>query len=563
MKILSVTLSIIFLFGCLSGCAPNTISFSARDVEFVEDGPSADPYLPGQLTYTPQTDKAQHLTYSGEAASVTVVDEDGGEWTLSIPAGALPEVESVEITASPIADGAFSEGGAGFIGLQLEPQGLIFKKPVTLTYQGEGRQFPLVLLSDSDGNSLEPLPAQGSDTGFSVEFDHFSTITAADADPSPDEALALAEEVLTKSEKCLKEKLKVKVPDIDLEDMRTSIFDQLKQTERDLLCPEAGYLAALATLPEMLSRAGQLDAAYQRRISSVYQAMSSRFYAKIDAFIDKYEDEPEQAFVMLRVYYYNKVLAVLPIGVNLHADLSEGEQQSVREQVDKNLARYEEISARWGNAAWEKGMEELRDHNFRVLMAVYVMTVEFPIRHEAFQSDAMISQAQDAMAFELSFEGTIKDSQPNAQATWSVQGRIPLSFYFELQDEDVHKVFVWTGTGSTSFTGYQSDTGMELAPGDTPVEAEVKLLGSSPDFQLALRPQALSPDKLIYSDKDGTYTVSQMQRLLASILVEYYDAGRYEVVTDLDNDATTQTKIDARLEETRANYTLKMTHTPH
>ncbi len=563
MKRISIVLSVVLLLGSLAGCAAAPMTFSAQDVAFVEDGPASDPYLPGRLAYTPQPERAQRITYTGEAASLTVADADGGQWTLAIPAGALLGEENVEITASPIADGAFSQGGAGFIGLQLEPQGLVFSKPVTLTYQGEGRQFPLVLLSDSEGSSLEPLPAQGSDTGFWVSFDHFSTVTAADADVSPEAAQALAEEVLAKAEKCLQEKLKVKVPDIEFEDMDESIFAQLDQTERDLLCPEAGFLAALATLPEMLFQAGLLDSAYQGRINRVYQSMSNRYYAKIDAFIDKYGDEPEQAFLMLRVYYYHKVLAVLPIGVHLHEDLSEGEQQRIREQTDENIARYEEVSVRWGNAAWEKGIEELRSHNFRVLVAVYYMAIDFSVRHEAFKTERMLSQAENVMAFELSFEGKITDSQPDAHATWSVKGHIPLTFHFEFWDEDVRKVFVWTGTGSTSFTGYQSGTGMKLAPGDSPVEAEVQILSRSPDFKLSLRPKALSPDNLEYSDRDGTYTVGSFNMLLASILVEYYDAGHYVAVVDFDNDATTKAKLDARLEYTQVKYTLEMTHTPH
>jgi hypothetical protein len=166
------------------------------------------------------------------------------------------------------------------------------------------------------------------------------------------------------------------------------------------------------------------------------------------------------------------------------------------------------------------------------------------------------------MAFELKFEGKIEDNQPDARATWSIQGSVPLTFHFEMWDEDVHKYFIWTGTGSAKFTGYQSSTGMRLAPGDTPIEAEVLILGRSPDYKLSLRPKALSPDKLEYSDDDGTYTIGSMQLLVASIMTEYYKFGRYEIVVDFENDANTECDLDAQTEYTQIHYTLDMTHTP-
>jgi len=121
-----------------------------------------------QVTVTLEADRIAHADINDQGGEVSAVSAGGVEFHLSIPPGALPGDYSIRLTPVSKMDGLNLSGG--LLGaVQMEPEGLIFLKPATLTitlppdippeevvpfaYQGSGESLYLYL-AKLEGNKL-------------------------------------------------------------------------------------------------------------------------------------------------------------------------------------------------------------------------------------------------------------------------------------------------------------------------------------------------------------------------------------------------------------------------
>lgn len=147
--------------------------------------PTPPPDL-GSIHYTADTGLQANTTYAhdGNPAVVTVTDGQGYIWTLTIPYGALPWPEKVTLTpfASLDTTGSVTKATSG---VRLEPDGLYFVQPATLSVQPPSgvQAAGLIFSLNHDGTGVQFAPTATGTGAVSAQIDHFS---AAAYDPSQD-----------------------------------------------------------------------------------------------------------------------------------------------------------------------------------------------------------------------------------------------------------------------------------------------------------------------------------------------------------------------------------------
>ncbi len=124
------------------------------------------------------------------SAGGTVTSDDGAA-VLVIPPGALDQGQEIRVTALTAAGFDTMVGGTFMAGYQLEPDGLTFNQPATLTRTfsnlatsvGDETTIPLLIAISASGSTRETLPVSNFDIDlddnsvtFGAEVSHFSSL---------------------------------------------------------------------------------------------------------------------------------------------------------------------------------------------------------------------------------------------------------------------------------------------------------------------------------------------------------------------------------------------------
>ena len=171
-------LTFVFLMSCLLiGCGqqgePTTESAAVagsvtRTGELAESGS-----LLGTVFFERQT-ISQTILYDprGSEQSLSLTDQGGTTWTLTLPPGAL--LESREITMTALSEIKSEKLGDILTGIELKPDGLEFLEPVKIRTENDrlGSQ-DIILSSDGDGQRLDFVEMSG-DTALQAKLYHFS-----------------------------------------------------------------------------------------------------------------------------------------------------------------------------------------------------------------------------------------------------------------------------------------------------------------------------------------------------------------------------------------------------
>src|SRR5262245_47683239 len=118
-------------FNSSSSSSSSVVRIRPRAAERPADGS-------GPLAVTPALDTARAVsaTVTSDGGTLTATAANGAVFTLTIPAGAIPEEETITMTPiASIPDLPFSGGLAGAGAVQLEPEGLLLLKAATLVIQ--------------------------------------------------------------------------------------------------------------------------------------------------------------------------------------------------------------------------------------------------------------------------------------------------------------------------------------------------------------------------------------------------------------------------------------------
>jgi|GEM_PF-5049414 len=191
-----------------AGTVSESIDLSGLDdVEVVMDGTSAPPPEPsesvlGSVSFTPDTARTAKGEYlpGEDGLTLEVTDAQGIKWSLEIPTGAVPSVETVSMTAlGGIKGDVLTEVKSGVL---LEPDGLQFVRAARLTASGPGIDDMVLLMADHGGGLLTYEPGVRSDGKITIGLMHFSSSFAGGED---DPAMDGMKSEMTKALKDLRE----------------------------------------------------------------------------------------------------------------------------------------------------------------------------------------------------------------------------------------------------------------------------------------------------------------------------------------------------------------------
>lgn len=145
------------------------------------DGGTQNPKTgPVTTSFTLDTANAATATLDATGGTVTATGSDGTTYTLTVPAGAL--YASTDITVTPLTGVKIDGAGAAWeVGAKLEPEGILFLTPVTLTVKtsAAASSKASVTLVDSSTSLFVPQASGTTGTSFTAKLHHFSTYVIA------------------------------------------------------------------------------------------------------------------------------------------------------------------------------------------------------------------------------------------------------------------------------------------------------------------------------------------------------------------------------------------------
>jgi hypothetical protein len=278
---------------------------------------SAEAYEPkslGSATFTVDDSKTRSVDYRAEDTdvSMSVTDGNGLTWRLDIPKDALPQSQTIKMTAMS----SVSVDTLGVLagGVVLEPDGLAFLTPAKLTVTGNGvKTNSLLLTGGQDGSNLAFTSCANKEGVVTADIFHFSTamMSGSDDNAQTDKMSKSADEQMKNALKEANDLLKRPIddppipPDISLKckkgthdldinkyyheflknfkEPEMSVATALLSAEKaTLLLGTSNNSGAMNTAVKLLDR---LSAKISKIISN-YQSQPDKFYATSAAFVE-------------------------------------------------------------------------------------------------------------------------------------------------------------------------------------------------------------------------------------------------------------------------------------
>lgn len=349
--------------------APVDVSSEVEEVESVAqivDGPLTPveiryPSL-GSIAFELDSSATATAEYFPERETVLeLTDAAGLTWTLTVPIYALETPQTLTMTAlantrSQDVPGSLSGG------LLLEPDGLRFNMPATLTVSGsDAAGLPFVLTGKNDGTAITVANMEKPGVG---SIDHFSTVYMSRVEQ--EQVMEEMYKKLNESEKALfqqaRELLKnpniaVPVPpSIPLEctsEADAKVYaEQLKEFLTEVYKPEGDLINKLIAI----KRGKALLGRETEVVFTLENRLLSRMVKKVRLLIKTYQGQEE------------KLNAVSTLAMKVAKEV-----QLLSEEPGGDVLFAEEIRA-WAESLIDKMVEEIRtQHNYRKVSAVWKM----------------------------------------------------------------------------------------------------------------------------------------------------------------------------------------------
>ncbi|MDD4493219.1 MAG: hypothetical protein PHV32_02535 [Eubacteriales bacterium] len=544
----------------LTGCSLKNILQPSENAAVSEDGMNTtakDPAekhtveklnLLGDVTFVPDSDGAKEAVFSYEETVLRVKDSSGFTWKLTIPANGLLSEET--ITMTPLKD-VKDARGRELSGVLLEPDGLKFIMPATLTITGDGAEQGWIYCADHSGKNPEFILVQQPDGKIEGKISHFSS-AIVDQNPNlldPEKKAVLdnwVKKTIPKVKDLLEDDLELpNPPKIDLECYDDDADAEVGEYKKELSGDETAYLAGLAQAYAVYIKMGDPMAG---EIRPLLNQLSKRAEAKIVEFYEKYSPDPER--------YFLAVALIEDAAVAYGSQFITGEESS-GELDDSVFKRIMDILRDWGKQTMEYIIEQIRTkHNYK-LMAAALITNNMLQAADV----NLLDKLRDAFTFKVSFDGKLVDSDEHGTTTWSTKGEALVRL------ESVEK-FALSGEGVGMNTDYHT-TDKVMVPfmltKDFPVDVQVYLAPCGKE-QAVVFIDKLGAESLTYKDEDGQeYTAYSVFNGMWILLKDNYDKKKnmFGVVMDFESGgAVFEETMKGSSETAEVTYTIRLEHSP-
>lgn len=200
-QLLSLVLTVFLFTGCTGPAVTNPPGSESADTEAISSGPAGfsdaenaevtlvenpgdfpdyRPMIEGSVQFEEDPSRQASVEFLANGIEKALLLEDGNglTWQLTIPADALTYPETITMMSMKnISSGLGTISG----GIVLQPDGLRFAAPVTLSVKGKGIETSgLTFSGDGKGGELELPIVQRGEGGVEMKILHFSTAYATD-----------------------------------------------------------------------------------------------------------------------------------------------------------------------------------------------------------------------------------------------------------------------------------------------------------------------------------------------------------------------------------------------
>lgn len=352
----------------------------------------------------------QYDTDSSNEQQVRLETPDGLVWDLIIPAHAL--LEDATITMTSLKNVESPSIGSIKAGVLLEPDGLQFYKPATLTLSGNAGSNPLLLSGNHDGSKTGLALVEKTNGGVSARLLHFSSIYDYPLDDEHkmtqlrEKAAGNYEEIRQIALDFLKTPIRTPAPKpMSLRcpaDHKPMYEDELRQFLAVFYHPEgeiAQELLAAARTVALLNGGDTPEEA-----TDICMRLAKRLLKK--------------AYKLSNTYYPQEEY-LLPIGT---AALSvERDYQLLGGPDDRSTIN---MIGDWVNKVAQQFLDDLRDkHDYKAAKPALRLGREAVLFGTG--SDNILQEVQDALNFEVRFECEVTLEGTEGNLTYKTSGKAP------------------------------------------------------------------------------------------------------------------------------------------
>lgn len=428
-------------------------NYNDMDVEIV-DTPPEPMRFPGRslgnVAFTVDKGRTASLQCpaDGKEKSISVKDDSGVEWTLSIPGNGLIKEEEISITPLNNIE-VDTLPGSKLHGLMLKPDGLDFLKCLTISIKKSGESIKgMVLTAKHDGSELVLCPVDAYDGGVKAPLEHFSTLFfLPNSDPAiaelKEKAKAQYDEAVEAAEELLKKSITVPAPpSISFECMNDQKIARAKEYAELVPKEEEEVLGRLLSADRSISLLSGEDSDFSLAIRIL-----NRMKAKVSKIIRQYEPDPE------------KLLAVFHAAVR------------VWRQYDFLTGDGPQISTflGWAENARKYYMDRLiKDHEYKAFGAA----LELDRMCDVLGGSGNLQQIISALTFKLTVE-TVLDV-PGYNITVKGEGTLKAVSESDTIYSMYDKTLFVQGTGTLGYIYNGQDKDLTIKPEEFPVKIQVR-----------------------------------------------------------------------------------------
>lgn len=510
--------------------------------------------LLGNLTFTPDNGAARETVFKKKETTLQVEDSSGLTWKLTIPSNALVNEET--ITMTPFKDVKSTNGG-DLSGVLLEPDGLEFIVPATLTVTGNGIEGGWIYCTDHSGMDPELALTRQFDGGIECKISHFSSAVVDKSSPlsDPDKKAQIdggTQKAIAKVKDLLKKDAKLpEPPAVKLECLTDDSFKEANKYRERIFEEETAYLATLSMAYAVYKQANDPMA---DEVKPLLEQLSKRAESKIAKFFEKYSPDPER-FLLAISLMEDAVITFL--GNYVSTLTSEGKETS-----DDQFNRIYELTLDWGKHTMDYIIEQIRTkHNYK--LAATACFVNELLREVDVD---MHDKIKNAYTFKVTFDGSIIDDWEGGTDTWRSKGEALVHLGDDIYGgENLNLILSGEGTGQ--HTDYSTNAKVSIIATHTKdfsfgVKVYPALCGKQ---QARVEIDKFGPEELTYLDNEGNEFVLTSSYKYMWI---YFDLiaknlSAFTVVMDFESgEAEFEGTLETTYETSKISYDIRLEHCP-
>jgi hypothetical protein len=548
-RILPIFISLLILTSCARSSSVNQPANKKDNTEIsVVDKISSEnqeikPASLGNVTIKKDSGRSvSSIMPENKELVLEVTDASGAQWTLTIPAYAIPARTEISMTPlSEIKNGSYP--CAITSGVMLEPDGLKFDKPGKLTVKLSSNSSPHIMLTgDSEGNGLNFMNAEQAKGSVTAAIEHFST---AYFQPENDPHMRDLQNKTTEDYKSVlqlvKELLKRPIevlhpPDISLECLTDEKYAQASEFADKTLQPEMLYFDELTKLGKEMCLLGSEQA--EKESLEYAGRIFARLALKADQLITLTKDMNPDTFLatakaVLRCYQ-------LAFAFNYKVP-----------DPDEAMGAYAKKTA-------DYCLAELRDkHNFKYTRAAF----EIGRFSALLGNENTVDEVIRALTFKLEYKLNFDQTMGDWRSTWVINGKAEIKYA-------PSKNSYFAGSGQGEYEPIVS-TYQGMSAGSFPFNVKITKFDPCETNSIIFNFDALSAQSETYwftqkpSDKtDDPYVKKFLDYLMPP------ENGQYALTLPFKNEQEEVCNDTVRKEENAeagrftVDINIKLTHTP-